>query len=180
MVFSWPKTAKKLEIFLKAPVRSSPALNLVAAKVFFGFLRYLPVIKIPRSAIYKSADSSHFLLCFLDAVIRACLTGGVVPVMGFTLMAALTVRLPDDKHRRLKALAASRGTPLNRLIDEMTAVMLAEFDAETRFRLRASQGAAEKPRAWPCWTRRCTWQNKCRVCRDFYPEDWQIKNPASD
>ena len=56
-------------------------------------------------------------------------------------MAALTVRLPDDKHRRLKALATSRGTPLNRLIDEMTTVMLAEFDAETRFRLRASQGA---------------------------------------
>lgn len=56
-------------------------------------------------------------------------------------MAALTVRLPDDKHRRLKALAASRGAPLNRLIDEMTTLMLAEFDAETRFRLRASQGA---------------------------------------
>jgi predicted transcriptional regulator len=59
-------------------------------------------------------------------------------------MAALTVRLPDDKHRRLKALAASRGTPLNRLIDEMTTVMLAEFDAETRFRLRASQGAGRE------------------------------------
>lgn len=56
-------------------------------------------------------------------------------------MAAFTARLPDDKHRRLKALAASRGTPLNCLIDEMTTVMLAEFDAETRFRLRASQGA---------------------------------------
>ncbi len=59
-------------------------------------------------------------------------------------MAALTVRLPDDKHRRLKALAASRGTPLNRLIDEMTTVMLAEFDAEPRFRLRASQGAGRE------------------------------------
>lgn len=59
-------------------------------------------------------------------------------------MAALTVRLPDDKHRRLKALAASRGTPLNRLIDEMTTVMLAEFDAETRFRLRASQAAGRE------------------------------------
>ena len=59
-------------------------------------------------------------------------------------MAALTVRLPDDKHRRLKALAASRGTPLNRLIDEMTTVMLAEFDAETRLRLRASQGAGRE------------------------------------
>lgn len=59
-------------------------------------------------------------------------------------MAALTVRLPDDKHRRLKALAASRGTPLNRLIDEMTTLMLAEFDAETRFRARASQGAGRE------------------------------------
>ena len=59
-------------------------------------------------------------------------------------MAALTVRLPDDKHRRLKALAASRGTPFNRLIDEMTTVMLAEFDAETRFRLRANQGAGRE------------------------------------
>lgn len=52
--------------------------------------------------------------------------------------------LPDDKHRRLKALAASRGAPLNCLIDEMTTVMLAEFDAETRFRLRTSQGAGRE------------------------------------
>ena len=43
-----------------------------------------------------------------------------------------------------RCLAASRGTPLNRLIDEMTTVMLAEFDAETRFRLRASQGAGRE------------------------------------
>jgi len=56
-------------------------------------------------------------------------------------MAALTVRLSDEKHRRLKALAESRGTPLNRLIDEMTTVMLAEFDAETRFKARAARGA---------------------------------------
>jgi predicted transcriptional regulator len=55
-------------------------------------------------------------------------------------MTALTVRLPDEKHRRLKALAKSRGTPLNRLIDEVTTLMLAEFDAETRFRLRAERG----------------------------------------
>lgn len=59
-------------------------------------------------------------------------------------MTALTVRLPEDKHRRLKALAKSRGTPLNRLIDEMTTVMLAEFDAETRFRLRAARGAGQE------------------------------------
>lgn len=61
-------------------------------------------------------------------------------------MAALTVRLPDDKHQRLKALAKSRGTPLNRLIDEMATQMLAEFDAETRFRIRAERGSGKSER----------------------------------
>ena len=61
-------------------------------------------------------------------------------------MAALTVRLPDEKHMRLKALAKSRGAPLNRLIEEMATLMLAEFDAETRFRLRAEQGAGKTAR----------------------------------
>lgn len=61
-------------------------------------------------------------------------------------MTALTVRLPEEKHRRLKALARSRGTPLNRLIDEMTTLMLAEFDAETRFRVRAERGAGKEDR----------------------------------
>ena len=61
-------------------------------------------------------------------------------------MAALTVRLADEKHRRLKALAKSRGTPLNRLIDEATTQMLVEFDTETRFRLRAERGAGKTER----------------------------------
>lgn len=61
-------------------------------------------------------------------------------------MSALTVRLPDDKHRRLRALAESRGTTLNRLIDDMATVMLAEFDAETRFKLRAARGAGRAQR----------------------------------
>ena len=61
-------------------------------------------------------------------------------------MTALTVRLSDEKHRRLKALAKSRGAPLNRLIDEMTTLMLAEFDAETRFLVRAARGAGNLSR----------------------------------
>ena len=61
-------------------------------------------------------------------------------------MTALTVRLPDEKHRRLKILAKSRGTPLNRLIDDMTTLMLAEFDAETRFQLRSGRGAGQEAR----------------------------------
>ena len=61
-------------------------------------------------------------------------------------MAAITVRLADEKHQRLKALAKSRGTPLNRLIDEMTTLMLAEFDVETRFQVRAERGAGKGER----------------------------------
>jgi len=61
-------------------------------------------------------------------------------------MSALTVRLPDDKHQRLRAMAESRGTTLNRLIDDMATVMLAEFDAETRFKLRAGRGTGQVER----------------------------------
>ena len=59
-------------------------------------------------------------------------------------MTALTVRLPDEKPRRRKALAKSHGTPLNRLIDEMTTLMLAEFDAETHFAVRAARGTGQE------------------------------------
>jgi hypothetical protein len=61
-------------------------------------------------------------------------------------MSALTLRLPDDKHERLRALAQSRGTSVNRLLDEVTTLLLAEFDAETRFRLRAQRGAGKTER----------------------------------
>lgn len=61
-------------------------------------------------------------------------------------MSALTLRLPDDKHERLRALAQSRGTSVNRLLDEVTTLLLAEFDAETRFRLRAERGAGKTER----------------------------------
>ena len=39
-----------------------------------------------------------------------------------------------------------RGTSLNRLIDEMATLMLAEFDAETRFALRAERGRGQRER----------------------------------
>lgn len=61
-------------------------------------------------------------------------------------MSALTIRLSDDKHQRLKELSQRRGTSLNRLIDEMTTLMLAEFDAETRFALRAERGRGRQLR----------------------------------
>jgi predicted transcriptional regulator len=61
-------------------------------------------------------------------------------------MAALTLRVPDDKHQRLRDLARRRGTTINRMLDEMTTLMLAEFDAETRFQLRAARGAGREAR----------------------------------
>ena len=61
-------------------------------------------------------------------------------------MSALTLRHPDDKHARLRALALSRGNSVNRLLDEVTTLLLAEFDAETRFRLRAERGAGKTER----------------------------------
>ncbi len=55
-------------------------------------------------------------------------------------MSALTLRLPDDKHARLKALAEQRGMSLAKLLDELTTQALTEFDAETRFLARAQRG----------------------------------------
>lgn len=55
-------------------------------------------------------------------------------------MKTLVLPLTDNKHQRLRALAQSRHTTINRLMDEMTTLMLAEFDAETRFKLRAARG----------------------------------------
>lgn len=56
-------------------------------------------------------------------------------------MSALTLRLPDDKHARLKAMAEQRGMSLAKLLDELTTQALVEFDAETRFLVRAQRGA---------------------------------------
>ena len=55
-------------------------------------------------------------------------------------MGTLTIRLTDDQHQRLKSLAARRGLSLNKLFEEFGTRALAEFDAETRFALRAARG----------------------------------------
>ena len=55
-------------------------------------------------------------------------------------MSVLTIRLPDEKHERLKALAESRGISLNKLMEELSTIALAEYDAETRFRALVAQG----------------------------------------
>ena len=61
-------------------------------------------------------------------------------------MTALTLDLPDEKLRRLETLAEARGTNIVQLFGEMSTAVLAEADAETRFRLRAQRGAGREAR----------------------------------
>ena len=59
-------------------------------------------------------------------------------------MSTLMIRLPDDRHDRLKALASQRGLSLNKLFEEFSVKALAEFDTENRFRIRAARGDKTK------------------------------------
>ncbi|MGH8288168.1 MAG: toxin-antitoxin system HicB family antitoxin [Steroidobacteraceae bacterium] len=59
-------------------------------------------------------------------------------------MSTLTIRLPDAKHRRLRAAARSRGVSVNKLIEELATIALAQQDAENRYRLRVRQGRPEQ------------------------------------
>ena len=61
-------------------------------------------------------------------------------------MAALIIRLPEGKRERLKDLARARKQSMTKLFDEMATLMLAEHDAETRFRVRAAHGAGKTGR----------------------------------
>lgn len=59
-------------------------------------------------------------------------------------MATLTIRLPDDKHQRLKNLADQKHMSVNKLMEELSTIALTEFDAETHFLARAARGSVKK------------------------------------
>ena len=59
-------------------------------------------------------------------------------------MATVTVRLPDEKHERLKTMAKRYSISLNKLFEELSTTALAEFDVELRFRVRSSRGSIER------------------------------------
>lgn len=61
-------------------------------------------------------------------------------------MSALSFRLPDTKHQRLKELAKRKGVSINYLLEEATTLMLAEFDLKTQFEIRASCGQGKEQR----------------------------------
>ena len=56
-------------------------------------------------------------------------------------MTTRTIRLPDHTHARLRQLAKQRKMSLNKLIEELSTIALTQFEAETRFRARATQGS---------------------------------------
>lgn len=59
-------------------------------------------------------------------------------------MSTVTIRLPDDKHARLRQLAKHRDLSINKLMEELATISIAEFDAESRFRAMAARGSAKK------------------------------------
>jgi len=59
-------------------------------------------------------------------------------------MSILTIRLAEEKHARLRQLAEAQGVSMNKLMDELATIALAQFDAETRFRARAGAGSEAK------------------------------------
>lgn len=59
-------------------------------------------------------------------------------------MGSLHLRIPDEKHQRLKELARSKNISVNKLLEELTTMALTEYDLETRFKLRANKGSTEK------------------------------------
>jgi hypothetical protein len=59
-------------------------------------------------------------------------------------MSTLTIRMPEGKHSRLRRLAEGRGLSMNKLIDELATVALAQHDAELRFYALANRGSAKR------------------------------------
>lgn len=55
-------------------------------------------------------------------------------------MATITLRMPDDKHNRLKSLAKHKKISVNKLMEEISTQVLAEFDSEIRFKTLALKG----------------------------------------
>jgi hypothetical protein len=55
-------------------------------------------------------------------------------------MSVVTLRIPDEKHQRLKQLAASRNTSINRLFDELATTVLVQHDLSLQFRAAAQAG----------------------------------------
>ena len=59
-------------------------------------------------------------------------------------MSTLTIRLPDDTHARMKALARQRAVSVNKLMEELCTIAVTQHDAETRFRALSARGSIDE------------------------------------
>lgn len=59
-------------------------------------------------------------------------------------MATLTIRLSDEKHQRIRAMAEKKNISINKLFEEFSTIALAEHDAETRFLMLAASGDPQR------------------------------------
>ena len=59
-------------------------------------------------------------------------------------MSVVTLRISEAKHARLKQLAASRRTSVNRLLDELATIALVQHDLSTQFRAAAESGNPQR------------------------------------
>jgi len=59
-------------------------------------------------------------------------------------MSTLTIRMPESRHARLRTMAKVRGVSVNKLIDELATVALAQHDAEVRFHALAARGSKRR------------------------------------
>ena len=59
-------------------------------------------------------------------------------------MGELTTRRPDEEPGRLKSLALARGGSVNKFVEELTTVALAQHDAWTWFRSEAAKGDPQR------------------------------------
>ena len=55
-------------------------------------------------------------------------------------MSVVTLRIPDEKHSRLKQLASSRSTSVNRLLDELATIALVQHDLAVQYEALAKEG----------------------------------------
>ena len=56
----------------------------------------------------------------------------------------MTVRLPDDTHERLKELARHREVSVNKLMEDLATIAVAQNDPKTRVRALAARGSVEE------------------------------------
>ncbi len=59
-------------------------------------------------------------------------------------MGTVTLRLPDDKHDRLRHLAKQRHMSINKLIDELATIAIAQSDSEAHFKAQIAKGDIKK------------------------------------